>query len=339
MIFACLRQPKQSEQLKALLGNHVQTPYWNIYYDEGWQESNSSIRKGHVSLDYSNGLNWTFGALRNFPVYFNDYGVSNFDKSFGETLPIDAILQDQGQKFSVSYIKNFYTAQQKASDFESSVNVVKKSIIENLQKIDKNTINWLPDRGGIDTLTIRSALDFLDIPYQLFDFKNVLPKRSDLCNELLRSHWGFNQIPEYNGNVITGFYGDEFVLRNPYYVHVILSLRNINITEIFDARPECYMFKYFANYRHKCSAISDKNLNQLEQMIMNDFQIWDMNATTFMNPFRHKNLLGLLHADNETIISQVTDAAINKKIIEDFNPILLDRLDNFKNENDPYWFD
>lgn len=339
MIFSCSRKPSRSDQFKKLLDNHIETPHWNIYYDGGWKKSSGSISKGSCTVNCEKGLDLNFGEVRDFPIYYNDHTISNFDKSLGKTLPVDGVLHDDGEKFSVSYTDNFYTGHEQASNFKESVDLVKSSIIENLQNINKNTKNWLPDQSGIDTLTIRSALDFLKIPYQLFNFKNKRPDTTNLCTELLKSHWGFNQIPEYDGNVFTGFYGDEFVLRNPYYVHVILSLRGIDITEIFNARPECYMFNFFENYRKKCSVRSNKNLNQLKEMIMNDFQVWDLNSTTFVNPFRNIKLLGLLYADNDTIISQATDAAINKKIIADFNPALLEKLDLFKNQNDPYWFD
>jgi hypothetical protein len=339
MIFSCLRQPRESNQIKELLGNHISTPHWNIYYDKGWSKSSSGISKGTCHINFNNDLDFTFEATRNFPLYYNDYAVSNFDKNIGESLPIDAVLKDDGKKFSVSYVDKFYTIDNQVGNLEESVDLVKKCIIENLQKIDRNKQNWLPDHGGIDTLTIRSALDFLKIPYQLFDFKNKLPHRTGLCMDLLKYHWGFNQIPEYNGNVLTGFYGDEFVLRNPYYMHILLCLRDIDITEVFNARPRCYMYKYFNNYREKCRLRSDKDLDQLKQMIMNDFQVWDLNSTTFISPFRDSRLLALLNADYDTIISQVTDAAINKKIIADLNPALLDKVDNFKNQNDPYWFD
>ena len=49
-------------------------------------------------------------------------------------------------------------------------------------------------------------------------------------------------------------------------------------------------------------------------------------------------MLVLLAADNDTIVSQVTDAELSKAVIGKLNPKLLDLLDKHKNQHDPDFF-
>jgi hypothetical protein len=141
-----------------------------------------------------------------------------------------------------------------------------------------------------------------------------------------------------NSIIVTGFYGDEWILRNPYYVHILLSNRGLNIIDIFDNIENCYMKQYFENYRKKCSEKHNITTNQIRTQICNDFQIWHLNNTYFYSPLKGRDLLNLLNANNETIIGQVTDAKLSKSVIEKCNSDLLKNLDSIKNQTDPPYF-
>ena len=197
----------------------------------------------------------------------------------------------------------------------------------------------MPAQGGIDTITVRSVFDYLGVAYKVFDLPNQKPEMSKIGMELAKNHWGFQQIQEQTDSVIvTGFYGDEWILRNPYYAHAILSERGIDITDAFDNTKNCYMKKYFENYRKKCAIPSDMSIGTLITQICNDFQIWHLNDTYFLTPLKHTSLLTLLSADTQTVIDQVTDAKLSKSIIEKCNPRLMDLIDPLKNQHDPDWF-
>jgi hypothetical protein len=320
---------------------------WFLYLDEGWTVTDEFAYKGidasWCRLDYKDNVKVTTNKLRDFPIYYHDTQVSNFS-NHTPLLPVDGSLVWNNNKVEVNWDKEFYPKlPKKQLTFEQSSNILFESICENVEQFAKSNAKpvCVPKQNGIDTLTARSVLDYLKVKYELFDLPNEKPKLSQIGEQVASKHWGFNQIQEIpNSVVVTGFYGDEWILRNPYYVHMLLSQRNKNITEIFDSINTCYMKKYFENYRKKCSVkITNENtIKDLTLMICNDFQIWHLNTTYFFSPLKHINLLNLLNADNDTIINQVTEAQLSKSVIEKCNPELLKELHTIKNQTDPEYF-
>ena len=146
-----------------------------------------------------------------------------------------------------------------------------------------------------------------------------------------------------NANVFTGYYGDEFVLRNPYFVNHILSNCGVDLNKEFDTRPDCYMKQFYdKNYRHKTDkAKQDHSLafDSLDQarkhvfnIMVNDFQIWHFGTTSNIIPFRNFELARiLLHADCDTIIKQVTGAEISLAIINRLSPKRARDISKIKN--------
>jgi hypothetical protein len=244
---------------------------------------------------------------------------------------------------STHYIESFYPdLDTERLSFNQCQALLYECLVENIQKFltdNKRPLLLPATNHGIDTLTVRSVLDHMGIEYGTFELREILPGRSKLWDGLRARHWGFSQVEDRPNNVIaTGFYGDEWILRNPYYVHLLLSTRGINLREEFDKKSHCYMKAYFEGYRKKCSRREEVSLEKLSSMICNDFQIWHVDDTYFFSPLKHPRLTRLLNADNETIIGQVTDARLSRSIIEKCNPVLLDLLDKSKNSKDPKWF-
>ena len=315
-----------------------------IYLDQGWSREDDYFFKGISSSwckIYFNGpIRIETNKFRDFPVYHDGACLSNFNK-LEHVVPVDGIPSIDEGKVEISYIKDFYPKiPNDQLSFTDCKDILYDAVIENIGTFVANNKKetMMPDQNGVDTLLVRSAFDHIGADYQLFSFDRR-PKLSSLGNHLSKSFWGFSQVPEYNDKVVvSGFYGDEWILRNPYYAHVLLSNRGIPITEIFDSTEDCYMKKYFETYRNKCSVPSDKSREELLTQICNDFQIWHLNDTMFLSPLKHETLLTLLAADSETIVSQVTNATLSKAVIESLNPNLLDKLDAHKNQHDPDFF-
>lgn len=326
------------------LEKHQSRNGWNIYLDEGWSKTEDYFFKGFrtswCKIYFDPIIRIESNKLRDFPIYYNDNTVSNFQKC-ESMVPVDGTLQiDKNVK--VSYQDNFYPKiTREHQTFKECFDLLYDAVIENVgtfASTNKRKV-MMPKQGGIDTLTCRSVFDYLNVDYEVFDLPNSAPSMSKLSNALAENHWGFKQINEYNDSVVvTGFYGDEWVLRNPYYAHVVLSSRGVSITDTFDNIDKCYMKEYFEQYRNKCSAQSVLSTEKLITQICNDFQIWHVNQTYFFSPLKHISLLTLLSADTETLLGQVTDAKLSKAIIEKCNPKLLDLIDPLKNQNDPVWF-
>ena len=327
--------------------NKIQSPNneWNIYFDNDWIKDSNSIYKGIDSnwcrVIFDNKLTIKHNKLREYPIYYTKNSISNFYKH-GEHLPVDGIINYNNQKINIKYNNNFYPIlSNNQLNFDECSDILFESLVENIETFAKQNSKpiYIPVQYGIDSLTIRSVFDFLKIDYELFILPKTKPTLSKLGNLLSEKYWGFAQIEEIKNTVIvTGFHGDEWVLRNPYYVHALLSQRNISITDEIDKIENCYMKKYFENYRSKCSTKCDLTIKSLMSQICNDMQIWHLNSTYFLSPLKHKKLLQLLRADTNTIIGQATDATLSKSIIERCNRDNLKLLDELKNQDDPTWF-
>ena len=317
---------------------------WFLYLDNGWTKHENYFYKGFSSswckIYVDPVIRVETNKLRDFPIYYNDNTISNFEK-LDKIVPVDGIVEID-KEINITYQENFYPRiSTKHISFKDCHDILFDALIENVGTFasnNKDTV-YIPAQGGIDTLTARSVFDYLKIEYKTFDMPAIPPVSSQLGSALSRNHWGFTQVKqESNSVVITGFYGDEWILRNPYYAHVLLSQRDVDIINEFDKIENCYMKNYFEGYRNKCSKQSKIEIDELITQICNDFQIWHLHDTKFFSPLKHISLLNLLTADTQTIIDQVTDAKLSKSIIERCNPALLKLVDGRKNQNDPDYF-
>jgi len=317
---------------------------WFLYLDKGWTRIENYFYKGFSSswckIYVEPTIRVETNKLRDFPIYYNKDTISNF-KKLDNILPVDGIIEID-KEIKISYIENFYPRITNVQQtFKECHELLYDALIENVGSFaanNKKTV-YIPVQGGIDTLTVRSVFDYLGVDYKTFDLPSKQPELSKVGTELAKIHWGFQQIQEQEDSVIvTGFYGDEWILRNPYYAHVIMSSRGVDITEEFDKTENCYMKGYFENYRKKCSTPSNTSIEMLMIQICNDFQIWHLHNTYFLSPLKQTSLLTLLSADTQTVIDQVTDAKLSKSIIEKCSPKLLGLIDPLKNQHDPVWF-
>jgi hypothetical protein len=317
---------------------------WNLYLDKGWTKTENYFYKGEKSsyckIYVDPVVRIETNKLRDFPIYHNETEISNF-KKLDNIVPVDGVVEVD-QDIKIQYQKGFYPRiATKPISFKDCHDILYDAVIENVgtfASMNKRPV-YIPKQGGIDTLTVRSVFDFLGVDYQIFDLPKEAPVPSSLKAELAKNYWGFNQVEEKeNAVIVTGFYGDEWVLRNPYYVHALLSSRGINLTSEFDGRTSCYMKNYFEHYREKCSQDPNITVEELISQICNDFQIWHVNDTRYFSPLKHESLIDLLTADSETVIEQITDAKLSKSIIEKCSPGLLDLVDSTKNKHDPDYF-
>ena len=339
--------------------NEIYHKNFKILFDNNWTKNDNSISKGttnnYCTIKFDDTIEITHNEIRDFPLWYNENTCSNFTK-LENYVPVDGILK-YDSKWHLTYQKDFYDEPESCGCGRSptdrcmewhnydeepyAVALIKKVLLDNTKAfLKRNTLDILiPDNNGLDTLTVRSVLDYLKVDYKLFDIEKLDYKKLQMTLEL--NYYGFNQIQELDSPkcVVTGFYGDEYILRNPYYVQNILKNRGQDIIKIFDAKPDCYMREFFdLVYRKKCKKGEPVNIDKLTQMICNDIQVWHINNTMLFTPFKDKRLLKLLECDSDIIVSQVTDGKLSKIVIEHFNKDLLELLDKSKNSKDPHWF-
>jgi len=315
-----------------------------LYLDNGWTKKKNYFFKGISSswckIFFDPTIRIETNKLRDFPIYYNNDTISNF-KKLDKTVPVDGLVEID-KKINITYQENFYPRiNSKQISFKDCHNILFDALIENIGTFHSQNkkLVLIPVQNGIDTLTVRSVFDFLDIRYDTFDL-SVRPEFSQLGEKLFHNNWGFKQVVEsMNSVVVTGFHGDEYVLRNPYYVNALLSNRGIDLLQEIIKTDESYMKKYIMSYEESLNDYKNLPMEKIMSMICNDFQIWHLNDTHFLSPLKHPSLLKLLNADTDTILRQITNAELSRSIIEKCNPALISLIDGEKNHKDPLWFD
>ena len=339
--------------------NEINHKDYKIFFDNNWTINDHSISKGlsnnHCTIQFGDTIEIEHNEIRDFPLWYDSNTVSNFTK-LENYVPVDGILKYDG-KWHLSYQTDYYNDPKSCGCGRSTtdrcigwhsydeepyaVALIKKVLLDNTKQfVNNNNLDiFVPNNNGLDTLTVRSVLDYLKVDYKLFDIKKK--NYVQLQKKLEVDFYGFNQIQEFDSPtcVVTGFYGDEYILRNPSYIQPILKNRNVDLVTVFDAKQDCYMKDFFdLAYKEKCSALGPLDITKIKQMICNDVQVWHINNTMLFTPFRDKRLLKLLECSSSVLVNQVTDGKLSKIVIEHFNSDLLKLLDKSKNQNDPDWF-
>tara|TARA_B100001057_G_scaffold448923_1_gene489686 strand:- start:322 stop:1071 length:750 start_codon:yes stop_codon:yes gene_type:complete len=244
-------------------------------------------------------------------------------------------------KWHVTYKADFYKTPEKVLNTEQTIDFVSEILLQNtknfLEQNDKELVTF--ENNGLDSLVSKSIFDFLGVKYKTLQIKKL--NYTNLQTQLIKNYYGFNQIQAFKKPtcIITGFYGDEYLLRNPGYVQQLIKDDKNDLVNIFDNNKNCYMKDFFDKfYLEKCKKLKKINKQLVKQMICNDVQVWHLDNTFVFSPFKDLRFLQLLNCDYKTIVSQVTDGYISKRLIEKFNVNLVKNIDKSKNINDPQWF-
>jgi hypothetical protein len=223
------------------------------------------------------------------------------------------------------------------------------------------TYQWLTQRvgrrprvffsGGIDTLTCIAILRELGIEHDMvwcehFDYDQFT------CEFLpeMRSHpgyWGYQQIHHWTDHtcLITGGNGDENFMRGPATANMMLMHLGVSVEELL--APTDYHYEYFrkpkniALYQQQANDIALRNIvadraatvQHIIDINMNDHQHWHLGHTTTFTPFKDAEILRtVLSMDADSLLRQIANAELQKKIIQKAAPELLQYLSPLKNE-------
>jgi len=324
--------------------NHIRFKEFNLYFDNGWQVYDNRIKKGttnnYCEIIYINDLKINHNTMRDFGLWYNQKTCTNIFE-LENYLPVDGeITYNNG--WHITYKEGFYKTTDKIFNTDQAVDFIKDILLDNTKDfVSKNNKELVVfENNGIDSLLSRSVLDFLGVDYKIYKIEKL--KYTPLQKQLVKKYYGFNQIQLFEAPtcIITGFYGDEYLLRNPGYIQSLIRDEKIDLVEIFEKTESCYMKDFFnKTYLDKCKKITKQTKQKVKEMICNDIQVWHIDNTFVFSPFKDKRFLELLNCDLDTTISQVTDGTISKKLIKYFNPELSKKIDKSKNSIVPYWFD
>ena len=193
----------------------------------------------------------------------------------------------------------------------------------------------VPNTGGVDTTLVRSILDYAGVMYETTVSKD---NQSQTQQYVADNFWGYQQMADTTTAHIqvTGFWGDEYLQRNPLYTHLYLQQFDKDITMAYDDRGQSYMRNFFDHhYREKISQFdcTDTPRLLLKDMMLNDFQMWHIDECLTWTPLGDVEILKLsLQATPDVAIDQCVNAGLSLSIIEQLNPHNLEIIDVNKNK-------
>jgi hypothetical protein len=191
------------------------------------------------------------------------------------------------------------------------------------------------DTHGVDSTLVRSVFDYVGKEYKLV-------RREKMGDD---DHWGYRQLyPSADPHIqITGYCGDEVLVRNPMYCQWLLSPHNVDLIDEYNKIEKSYMLGFFMkNYKKKLTEDQHKfdnnhsAFNHVRDWVMNDFQMWHKDDTITFTPLRDRKILkACLQAEPDAIIRQCVHAELSTEIIRRLNPKNLDTISQHKNAVKP----
>jgi len=260
-----------------------------------------------------------------FPLYHssNQFSCFRLDSKM-ELIPYDHIINT-----SITYDQSQHI---ELEIYPVTLDNYLETVINEIHNEIKDKECWIADTGGLDCNVIISIMNYFSVKYKTYCYDGDRSKHPQWYQNIQNCHWGFHQTPYFDNsiNLVTGMYGDEYLLRNPYYVEQFLK---IDLVKIYNKLPNCYMYNFFIN-----DYLKKMNKGYKEdwfQILLNDYQLWSFGKINVINPFKNKNILMQgFSLDQDSIIKQVTDGFISKKIIGMMDAKRLDQIDLFKNQSD-----
>jgi len=293
---------------------------------------------------------------RGFGIYYTDSIITNL-YTIKTCVKFDGcIMVDHNDEIIVSSLQTTFTLPDiiKDKSIDDMAAIIAPMMIKKIEGFMKynNVVDLeIQATGGLDTLTVRALLDICAIDYKLIDIKpfkdgcNWTNDTNSMMDILSKYHWGFQQCNYYDDitYVATGFWGDELLMRNPLQVHWILNHYDIDLSNEYTKHPDSYMLGYFQQAYKEKLIERDKifsNENELYQYsldyALDEPQITHVDNVIMFSPFKGIDIyMKTLNMTNEAILEQVINGALQKKIIYDINPKLLDCLEKYKNRRIP----
>ncbi len=331
---------------------------FNLSLDAGWHTVGDVVYKGYcigkrleqkikdkdhseqdgnyVILDFADGgCEIHHDNSRSFPLYYDKHTVTNYKDTALTSVWFDGAVRYQDQAWQFVHRKE---------------NIIKcPTVLERVTKaqlvdlyceylvgccdIKTDLPIFCANSNGVDSLIIKSAFDYCGREYKMVDHNS---KKMESLG------WGYRQIyvTDTPHIQLTGFCGDELLLRNPLYVQWLLDPHNINLIDEFDKVEHSYMKGFFnKNYRTKIQGHIGKLTSFSEayehtaNVAVNDYQIWHVDNTITFTPFRNiKMALECFRADPDTMLDQVIHAGLSKDIIKRLNKGNLDLISSHKND-------
>lgn len=340
--------------------------YW-FSHDDGWKKINNCWYKGYnhpqanhgnflkLNLVSNNNILLEHDTVRGFPLWW-DNQTQMLTNLLGTGLEIwnDKIVSIQDHCLRDKNCNSYDFLKSNEMSVDCTVDLLCNNLVAKAHAL-KTWETDIPKKifltGGMDTTTIYSVLKYVGVDVELVDYEYV--KYDCFLNENLanikKNHWGYNQIHHWDKStlLITGAFGDEFLMRGPSAISLWAAFNDINIVELLTTNCDNYHYSYFlkdknvkilsscwntkADIKQKYQDTNSLN-NQIINQVGNDCQHWHLGNTITWTPFKDIEILKTcLNLNVEDLTDHILDATLNKHIIRKMYPKALSLISRHKN--------
>lgn len=294
-----------------------------------------SIKEWHIYKD----------SLRGFPIYYSDSVITNLNLGNKALHPDKWAYMHHSQVSLRRHLFKYEMADKGKLPLDEIVNRVEFELLDYIEKFIKYNDNEIicNPTHGYDCTTLKAILDFNNIPHVYTDFRALRKKPPSLSEEelfvdVLDTQWGYWQlnITDKPQTILTGYCGDEFLMRGPEYVYYYLKQYKIDMAKevlLSQSYERQFIEKWYIK-TNKFDKCTDNPTNmQLANALLTDYQMWGIDDTTTILPYKNIKILELsFRLKPEDALNQGLNAIIQHRIIEKCNPALLSTIMTNKNE-------
>jgi hypothetical protein len=288
---------------------------------------------------------------RSFPIFIHENEITNLVPDKKVAWADSIVLVDQEfniveEKFDV--IGKISTDRLSSDD---ALNQINNILSEKTQKFLSH--NVLPIKvhlsGGVDSLLVYSLLKNSSSNYEIIKSGHFDYDKFWLLNDtqIKTNFWGYNQIHHWNDPCVltSGAPGDEFMLRSPVTIDMLLKYRGFSILEILEENKNILHNDYFRKQKHM-EIFKNQQIDQtlsinefywnLCNIVVNDWQHWHIGNTLTWTPLRDLEIFKImLRLDEDDAISQILNSTISVQLIEKNAPGLSMLMSDQKNSANP----
>ena len=324
-----------------------------LYLDKGWTQLNDVWLKGYSTdcvlsdnidriLDgYQPRGKWCVihnkkiyhPALRGFPLFQRESDITNIDIDGFQYVMYDLLLPENTESLSI----------------DEAATIVGDILLENTQNFLKfnNPKNLtVIFTAGLDSTTSWAVLDSITTDYRLeiYPYDPTTEKfseyKSDLIDHMRKKLWSYG-LTRYHTNtnwLVTGFYSERMQMREVTNGEAIFSYLKKDTFDIVKENDYLYWFLKRPRQVGEYHLTTEKEVKDwCYRSILNDHQGWHLDNNFQFSPFFDSRITDTMYRLSlDDIILNLRTGYIQRKIIERFNPDLLQIVADYKNSLDIY---
>jgi hypothetical protein len=290
---------------------------------------------------------------RSFPLWANQDRISNFEP-VGEPVWADTLITIDSTGLQRRRI-GIPGALGELLTVDQVTDRILDRVIRSAQQFLKH--NQLPINtfrsGGLDTAFLYALANRLEITHT--EWKEAVIEPNDWINqntEKLECFWAYKQIHHWNRSniILTGSHGDEYFLRGPFVISMIMAWHDIDFVKILQQYPNAYHYHYFSKPKNlklfvsefqNRSALKERYptfqtlCDQIINILANDHQHWHLGHTLTWTPQKDLDIARwALCLSIEDLIQNSLHGSLIRNCIQRLMPSAIEAVTKYKNRPD-----